>query len=245
MSRLLACLLIALLAPGCFIEPLEELGVASFSIDMPAQESSQAWDKQGRLHLAEAGAFVRVALQRAGEDYEQGAAVWPSGASKQASPELSISVAPGDYDVHAIAYAVENDVVLAFREADQGPVSLVAGKVSEMDLSTRYHGTGTVQLQLTCREVQSLPFISARVSLVDARARVVLPPLTVQGHPPSLSPTTFEGVPVGRPFQLRVEVEDEITQKTHVLELFAPLISLTNVGEHQAHVRKIPCLIGG
>ncbi len=252
-GALLTCV-VTLPLSGCLIEPLEELGSVELSLDLPGdgagKPAADAWDEQGRLHLDTFGKFVRVALRRPGDDYEQASISWPAadGAADEDANgvvDLELSAAPGDYRVEVLGYAVENGRVFAFREREGPPLSLIAGKLTETSLTTRLHGAGTFEVQLACRESMApVPYIKASVSLVDARARVVLPPTPVQGFPPTFSPVTFDGVPTGRPFQVRVVLQNELDKSLRVLEVFQPLLTVNESGGHQVGLLKIPCFFG-
>lgn len=252
-----AALSLALTLPlgGCFIEPLEEIGSVGLTLDVPGdaagKPAADAWDQQGRLHLASFGKYVRVALRRPGDDYEQASISWPAtDGTAEEDPsgivDLELSAAPGDYRVEVLGYAVESGRVFAFREREGPPLSLIAGKLTEAAITTRLHGVGVLEVQLACRESMApVPYIKASISLVDARARVVLPPSPVQGFPPSFSPVEFAGVPVGRPFQVRVVLQNELDQSVRVLEIFQPLLTVNESGGRQVGLLKIPCFFGG
>jgi hypothetical protein len=247
--------LLALPLAGCLIQPLEELGSLGLSLDVPGdaagKPAAEAWDEQGRLHLDAFGKFVRVALRRPGDDYEQSSIAWPAADGTAAEDpsglvDLELSAAPGDYRLEVLGYAVENGRVFAFREREGPPLSLIAGKLTEAAITTRLHGSGVLEVQLACRESMSpVPYIKASISLVDARARVVLPPKPVPGNPPNFSAVEFVGVPVGRPFQVRVVLQNELDQSVRVLEIFQPLLTVNDTGGRQVGLLKIPCFFGG
>jgi len=155
---------------------------------------------------------------------------------------LNLAVEPGAYRAELLGYVVEKRRVFAYRESEAPLLRLLAGKTTETEIVTRLHPCGALAIQIVCRTSDLFPFIKAQISLVDARARVVFPPVTVEGSPPFFVPANFDGVPVGRPFQVRVILTNEIDESVRVLEIIQPLLTISSVGSRQVAVLKIPCI---
>ena len=249
--RLFVALATALGLGGCFIDPIEETAGISLALpgDVAQGSAAAAWDQQDRLHLDTFSKYVRLALSQPGEDYEQASAVWPprSGEAKEGvdgEVTLDLQAAPGSYRVTVLGYAVENERFFAFQQRDVAPLDLVAGKSSATEIFLRLHNSGGVEVSLRCQSGAYLPFVTAQLSLVDARAHVVLPPVDIEGSPPTFSTVTIEGVPINRPFQARVIFRNQLDQKTSVLEVYAPTFSVDEVGGRKLVVLTVPCNIG-
>lgn len=243
-----ALVALAALAGGCFVEPIEETSGITLALPGDAAEGSAeaAWDQQDRLHLDTFSKFVRLALSQPGEDYEQAAVVWPprSGEAKEGvdgQVTLDAQVAPGTYRVTVLGYAIENDRFFAFQQREMAPIVLSAGQSESADIFLRLHNSGAVEISLRCKDAVYLPFVTAQVSLVDARAHVVLPPVDIVGSPPTFAAVTIEGVPINRPFQARVLFTNQLDHKISVLEVYAPTFSVDEVGGRKLVILTVPC----
>lgn len=250
-SVILLAALFALLAAssGCFIDPGAET-TSGITLALPGDtaqgSAAAAWDLQDRLHLDKFSKFVRLSLSPLGENYEQMAAVWPprSGEAKEGADgqvTLDLQAAPGTYQLFVLGYAIENDRFFAFQEREMAPLELVAGKSKDTEVFLRLHDSGAVEVSLRCQNSVYLPFVTAQLSLVDARAHVVLPPVDIIGSPPSFAAVTIEGVPINRPFQARVIFTNDRDHKTSVLEVYAPTFSVDEVGGRKLVILTVPC----
>lgn len=246
---LLAVLALAGAPSGCFIDPSAET-TSGITLALPGDtaqgSAAEAWDLQDRLHLDKFSKFVRLSLSPLGENYEQTAAVWPprSGEAKEGADgqvTLDLPVAPGTYQLSVLGYAIENDRFFAFQQREMAPLDLLAGKSKDTEIFLRLHDSGAVEFSLRCQNSVYLPFVTAQLSLVDARAHVVLPPVDLVGSPPTFAALTIEGVPINRPFQARVLLTNQLDQKTSVLEVYAPTFSVDEVGGRKLVILTVPC----
>lgn len=245
--RILALIYIIALS-GCFIESAPDIGELTLTLDRDDSNliaPDNAWDDHGRFYLAEFGKYIRASLKRPDQDYEQVALSWPQPNNElkeddEGIVELSLEAAAGIYQLDLISYWVESDSVRSYY-AKLNNISLIAGKTTYSEPLMVEHPTGVVEITLMCLSSSYRIGTSAKIELVDARARVVWPEQSVEGEAPNFSSIQFNTFPIARPFYARVSLSSDIEKFYKTVDLVDTIFSLSKAGETKSLILKVSC----
>jgi hypothetical protein len=251
-----ALLLAALVLPlGCFVSPTDDADTVrlSLAVAVPHSQTFAAggfspWDTQDRFHLDTFPKYVRVAAVPEGQDYDQAYATWPDpqlgigSAGEGASGEVGIDLdlPPGSYRLHVLGFVVGGEQVTVYGEQQSPTLSLVAGKILDLDLVTRQLETGTLAISVRCQQGNYGEWQPDRLMLWDARAAVLFPAQTLYQTTTGALEVELPGVPVEREFWIRFILKSQLTGDETAVEV-RKLFGLEKAGERLPVSFVIPC----
>lgn len=248
----------ALLASGCLISPQEDVVKVALEVGVPPLSepignliaADEAWDAQDRFHLDAFPRFIRVAVEV--EDYELATGSWPAHPASQAKSwsldasgehpfiELPVPAGPGRR-ISALAYDHQAAGVTFYQSRAPAIVDLIAGKTPGVALEMVPGKTGSASISVQCTDYAYRPYVKGWLSVVDAKAQLVLPPRALEGRPPGFVPLQWEGLPLGRPFRMQVLLQDELTGAYRLLELVYPTFTVIDPNGLLGVKAEIPC----
>lgn len=267
MKRLALIAPIALLlavAPACFVDPFpdDELVPVSLSLGLSgasvlgADSSKSPFDNQDLFHLESWPKFVRVGVEvTQGQDvYELTSGSWPDpdkgpgkgeSSSGEVEVELLVPAGPGR-SIKALGYLLEQKQVKVYRQASTKTLDLAAGRTTELSVYMVLHEVGTLDVSVRCSQGNSGTWQPQQISIVDARAQVVFPPVTL-----TLDPWTYAlsasipGVPAERPFWARVFLKRASSSGGEIkfLDQRIPTFEVTSANATTPVNLAIPCHI--
>lgn len=192
-----------------------------------------AWDKTGLFYLSVFPKFLRLAIEY--RDYELKTATWPDpesnslteGNQGEVTLEMNVSPGKGRY-LRATGFYARSDPehpeqtqVIVFREPMVQKVELIAGMPTEMDVTLEPEETGEVNLAVQLEDGWLSERRPVAISLIDAKAQVVFPPISLVQSSEGAYTTTVR-LPVGRPYWSRVFMRDGNTEKLASIDLRTP-----------------------
>lgn len=247
---------LALLTQACLVSPLEEQAHVSLSLSLPppaagsvlaASGSNNPFDKQDLFHLDVFPKLVRVSVEL--EDYELTSATWPDpqdgvgqGEGTSGEVELDLIVpASQPLRLRALGLIHELDQVLVYREEKVQTVNLVAGRTEARTISMIRHESGTLSAIVRCEYGNIGDWLPYRLSIVDARAAAVYPPVKLTVDPDSGAlKAKIPGAPVGRPFWARIYVINTLGD-VKFLDQRIPTFQLDTANELTPVTLTVPC----
>jgi hypothetical protein len=249
------------LGAGCFVSPIEgsDAVQVSLSLSLPGGPQGKStfpatgspFDNLGQFHLELFPKYVRVAVSLEGEDYELTNGTWPdpeqgigpAGEGAQGQVEVSLTVPAGEgRQFSALGYVYDEGQVIAYQEADTKSVDLVAGQDRDVTLEMIPQKSGAAEISVRCEYGNSGPWQPVQVSLIDAQAFVLFPPVHLDKHPITQALSVqLGGIPLDRLFQTRVYVENVVSGGTKWADVRSPAFSVAEVSEIRAVNLTIPC----
>jgi hypothetical protein len=243
---------------GCFVTPIEdaELVQLTLSLNMPQGKGTfpvtgSPFDNLDQFHLELFPKYVRVAVSVEGEDYDLTSGTWPdpetgigpAGEGAQGQVEVSLTVPAGeDRLFSALGYVHEEGKVIAYQEAEAKSVDLVAGQDRDVTLDMVSQKSGTAEISVRCEYGNTGAWQPVQVSLIDAQAFVLFPPVHLEKHPITQALSVqLGGIPLHRLFQTRVYVENVVSGGTKWADVRSPAFSVSEVSEIRAVNLTIPC----
>lgn len=257
-GALLLFFAVTLPGAGCFVTPIDDADLVplSLSLSMPRGKgvfpaTGSPFDNLDQFHLELFPKYARVAVSLEGQDYELASGTWPdpetgigtAGEGAQGQVEVTVKVPAGEARVFsALGYIYEEGKVIAYQEAEAKSVDLVAGQSTDVTLDMVQQESGAAEISVRCEYGNTGPWQPVSVSLIDAQAFVVFPPVRLDKDPitEALS-VQLGGIPLGRLFQTRVYVEKVVSSDTKWADVRSPTFSVAEVSEIRAVNLTIPC----
>lgn len=215
-----------------------------------AGEPGAYWDGAGQFYLERFPKYVRVTALDRRADIALAAGSWPDpvrgigplGEAAQGEVRVAMAV--------PVVPALTLQAVGFFRDKVQGQVLAYGGAV-ELDASRLLDGEavdlelerlerGTIDLTVRCLQGNTSPWQPARVQLVDARARLVYPPVELVANSVG-SLKAKRSVPVGRPLWARVELKNVASGGGMSLDVRRPTVRVEQPNELKPLMLALPC----